>query len=72
MSIVELPNGQRLEFPEGMPEGDMRDAIYKNFPEYAPKQEAPAEQNLLQKAGAMAERFVSEPAERMLLDPLRS
>lgn len=33
--IVELPNGQELEFPDGTSPEVMRDAIHKNFPEYA-------------------------------------
>lgn len=36
--IVELPNGQELEFPDGTSPDVMRQAIYNNFPEYA-KQE---------------------------------
>lgn len=33
--IVELPNGQELEFPDGTSPDIMKDAIHKNFPEYA-------------------------------------
>lgn len=33
--IVELPNGQELEFPDGTSPEVMRNAIHKNFPEYA-------------------------------------
>lgn len=33
--IVELPNGQELEFPDGTSPKVMRNAIHKNFPEYA-------------------------------------
>lgn len=33
--IVELPNGQELEFPDNTPPEVMRNAIYKHFPEYA-------------------------------------
>lgn len=36
--IVELPNGQELEFPDGTSQDVMRTAILKNFPEFAPKQ----------------------------------
>jgi len=32
--IVELPNGQELEFPDGTAPEVMRNAIHKNFPEY--------------------------------------
>lgn len=35
MPLVQLPNGTTLDFPEGMSEGAMRDAIFGNFPEYA-------------------------------------
>lgn len=35
MPKVRLPNGTLLNFPEGMSEDEMRDAIYKNYPEYA-------------------------------------
>lgn len=34
MPIIELPNGQELEFPEGMSQDEMRSAIARNFPEY--------------------------------------
>lgn len=37
MPIVNLPNGTKLNFPDGMSEDDMKSAIHKNFPEYAPK-----------------------------------
>lgn len=33
--IIELPNGQELEFPDGTSSEVMRNAIHKNFPEYA-------------------------------------
>lgn len=35
MPRVKLPNGQALNFPEGTSEEVMRNAIYRNFPEYA-------------------------------------
>lgn len=34
--IVELPDGTKLGFPEGMSQDDMRDAIYKNYPKLKP------------------------------------
>lgn len=37
MPIIELPNGQEAEFPEGMSKADMLAAIHRKFPEYAPK-----------------------------------
>lgn len=36
--IIELPNGQELEFPDGTSPDVMRQAIYKHFPDYAPKE----------------------------------
>lgn len=33
--IVELPNGQELEFPDGTDQNVMREAINKSFPEYS-------------------------------------
>ena len=39
--IVELPNRQELEFPDGTSKEVMRNAIYKHFPEYALKTETP-------------------------------
>lgn len=41
MPVVALPNGTELDFPDGMSEDAMRDAIFKNFPDYAPRAEAP-------------------------------
>lgn len=35
--IIELPNGQELEFPDDTPQDVMRSAIANKFPEYAPK-----------------------------------
>lgn len=40
MPIVELPNGQRLEFPDGMSQQEMSSAIQKNFPEFSQNQGA--------------------------------
>lgn len=40
MPLVDLPNGTQLDFPEDMSQDDMRNAIQKNFPEYAPKSSA--------------------------------
>lgn len=37
MPIIELPNGQEAEFPDGMSKADMLAAIHRKFPEYAPK-----------------------------------
>lgn len=37
MQEIELQNGTVLEFPADMPQDQMRQAIYKQFPEYAPK-----------------------------------
>lgn len=36
--IVTLPNGQKLEFPEGTSQDTMRQAIAKNFPEFASRE----------------------------------
>jgi len=55
--IVELPNGQELEFPDGTSQEVMRNAIHTHFPEYAamyqPKnaksQENPTDMNFLEK-----------------------
>jgi hypothetical protein len=63
--IVELPNGQELEFPDGTSQEVMRNAIHNNFPEYAamyqPKnaksQENPTEQSESQKAHDAAVRY---------------
>ncbi|HTF30812.1 MAG TPA: hypothetical protein VK625_18285 [Flavitalea sp.] len=32
-----MPNNKVLSFPDGMSQDEMRNAIYKNFPEYTPK-----------------------------------
>lgn len=37
MPIVKLPNGQRLNFPEGMSQDEMHQAIIANFPQFAPE-----------------------------------
>lgn len=37
MPVVNLPNGTALNFPDDMSQDAMRDAIQRNFPEYAPK-----------------------------------
>ncbi len=37
MQLVNLPNGTQLNFPDGMAQDEMRDAIQRNFPEYAPR-----------------------------------
>lgn len=48
MPVVTLPEGEELEFPDGMAEQDMRAAIEKHFPKYgrkapaAPAPESPA------------------------------
>lgn len=38
MPIVALPDGQQLNFPDGMSQPDMAEAIAKNFPQFAPKE----------------------------------
>lgn len=55
MPIVTLPNGQELEFPEGTSQDVMRNAIYKQFPEYSPKD---SRANVESKAGE--ESFLSK------------
>ncbi len=37
MPLVQLPDGQRLQFPDDMSEPDMAAAISKNFPQFAPE-----------------------------------
>jgi len=39
---IQLPNGEVLEFPDGMSDSAMSAAISKNFPEFAPKAESPS------------------------------
>lgn len=38
MPTAVLPNGQRLNFPDSMSTDEINEAIFKNFPEYAPKE----------------------------------
>lgn len=44
MIIVELPNGQEAEFPDGTSKDVMQNAIHKKFPEYAKKPPKPEEE----------------------------
>jgi hypothetical protein len=54
--IVELPNGQELEFPDDTPQDVMRQAIHKHFPEYAPK----PVQSLGEKLGSALKRGAAD------------
>tara|TARA_R110002126_G_scaffold196770_2_gene344693 strand:- start:322 stop:2223 length:1902 start_codon:yes stop_codon:yes gene_type:complete len=78
MPIVELPDGQKLEFPEGMSQDEMRNAIHSNFPNLgAPvsskeKPTQPQEPSYLQQAGKVAQKYVIDPSEAMIQGPIRS
>lgn len=54
MPQVNLPNGQTLNFPEGMSDDEMRQAIYSNFPEYKTGGDSQAEPDEAQGVGGMA------------------
>jgi hypothetical protein len=77
MPVVSLPNGTELEFPDGMAESAMRDAIYRNFPEYAPKTASgmrASDAEIDQLAGAQADqdaaagRVTDTPRRESVLD----
>lgn len=64
--IVELPNGQELEFPDGTSKEVMRNAIHKHFPEYALKTETPTigediKESIREAPGALYEAFTRLP-----------
>lgn len=46
MQLIYLPDGTRLQFPDGMSEGDIQSAIEKNFPDLSPPAEQPARMTL--------------------------
>lgn len=63
MPIVRLPNGTSLNFPDGISEDEMRDAIESNFPEFAPKGVmATAKEKLGSAIDTVSGVFSSEPA----------
>lgn len=66
--IVELPNGQELEFPDGTSPEVMRNAIHKNFPEYAAMYKGGKSESSIQKPQEQTEH---EAAVRYAIkDPL--
>ena len=44
---IELPNGDILEFPDGMADSEISTAIHANYPEYAPQDPIPTEEEFL-------------------------
>ena len=66
MPIVKLPNGQELDFPEGMSEDDMRGAIGANFPEYAAKKESGGLMGMLGSARQAVREFAGTTPEQVV------
>lgn len=72
MPIVSLPNGTELEFPDGMDQSAMRDAIYKNFQEYAPKADMPTDVGAPPVAARATDSEIDQLASSGMSDPMGS